>query len=81
MFTCQMDQSGFLHPVFLLHGFKDFSIFFMRELDGTNDKQPGLKTEANRRWTQKIKAKRFKSRRDLWSNEGRNNTPQREEIP
>ena len=53
----------------------------MRELDGTNDKQPGLKTEANRRWTQKIKAKRFKSRRDLWSNEGRNNTPQREEIP
>lgn len=49
---------------FFSMGLKTFP-FFMRELDGTNDKQPGLKTEANRRWTQKMKAKRFKSRRDL----------------
>lgn len=69
---------------FILSSFSmDLKIFpfSMTELDGTNDKQPGLKTEANRRWTQKRKAKRFKSRRDLWSNEGRNNIPQRKEIP
>lgn len=54
----------------------------MKELDATNDKQPGSKTEASKNVeAQKRKAQRFESRRDLWRKKGRGNTPKRQEAP